>query len=260
MDLRFQAPLAVSYTSASQKIRILSEHWVSTQVYCPSCGHPKIDRYGANEPVADFFGKKCDEDYELKSQKGVIGGKIVNGAYGTMIERLTGSRNPNFFLLNYNLPRLEVLNLLIIPKHFFIPAVIEKRPPLPPSARRAGWVGCNIMLHGIPYAGRIYLVKNGIVEPQQEVLTKWHKTLFLRDQKDVNAKGWLLSVMQCIEKINRNIFTLDELYSFEDELKKRYPGNQFIREKIRQKLQVLRDKGYLEFMGRGVYRLVEHVD
>jgi type II restriction enzyme len=100
-------------------------------------------------------------------------------------------------------------------------------------------------------------VKNGAVEPQQDVLTKWHRTLFLRDQRDVNAKGWLLSVMQCIEKINRNVFTLDELYSFEGELKKRHPGNQFIKEKIRQKLQVLRDKGYLEFMGRGNYRLVD---
>src|SRR2546430_4899861 len=115
MDLRFQAPLAISYTSASQKIRILSEHWVSTQVYCPNCGHLKIDRYGANAPVADFFCVKCDEDYELKSQKGVIGSRVVNGAYGTMIGRLSGSRNPHFFLLHYNLEKLQVFNFLIIP-------------------------------------------------------------------------------------------------------------------------------------------------
>jgi hypothetical protein len=34
-----------------------------------------------------------------------------------------------------------------------------------------------------------------------------------------------------------------------------YPLNQHIKEKIRQKLQILRAHGYLEFLGRGIYRL-----
>lgn len=33
-----------------------------------------------------------------------------------------------------------------------------------------------------------------------------------------------------------------------------YPGNNNVRPKIRQQLQVLRDRGWLEFNGRGVYR------
>ena len=63
MDLSFDAPLAASYRSATQKIRILSEHWVSRQVYCPNCGHLDIDRYGNNNPVADFFCSICKEEY-----------------------------------------------------------------------------------------------------------------------------------------------------------------------------------------------------
>jgi len=36
--------------------------------------------------------------------------KIVDGAYGTMIERLRANHNPNLFLLNYNWGTFEVLN------------------------------------------------------------------------------------------------------------------------------------------------------
>jgi hypothetical protein len=34
-----------------------------------------------------------------------------------------------------------------------------------------------------------------------------------------------------------------------------YPGNRNVRPKIRQQLQMLRDRGWLEFTGRGRYRL-----
>lgn len=34
-----------------------------------------------------------------------------------------------------------------------------------------------------------------------------------------------------------------------------YPENQHIRAKIRQQMQVLRDEGFIEFLGNGEYRL-----
>ncbi len=255
MKLGFEEEAAALYTSSSQRARIWTEQWVKSQVYCPNCGHTEIERYGNNRPVADFFCRSCDEDYELKSQKGVIGAKVVNGAYRAMIERLGGNRNPNFFILNYDLQKLSVVNLLIIPKHFFTPLIIERRKPLEPPARRAGWVGCNILLQKIPQAGRIFLVKNSIAVLKPDVLEQWKKTLFLRDQKDLAAKGWLLSVMKCVEALHRPEFSLTDVYRFEGELQQTYPGNRHIKEKIRQQLQVLRDKGYLEFTGRGSYRL-----
>jgi type II restriction enzyme len=256
MNLSFEEGLGEPYISSPQKIRVLSEHWVSTQLYCPNCGHYYIERYPNNRAVADFFCSNCTEDYELKSQKAQMGGRIVDGAYRTMIERLNGARIPNFLLLCYELKTLAVLSLVIIPKHFFVPDIIEKRKPLPPTARRAGWVGCNILLQQIPHSGRIFLVRDKIASPKAQVLAQWQRTLFLREQKDVNARGWLLSVMRCIEKLDRNIFSLEEVYAFEDELRQSYPGNRHIREKIRQQLQVLRDRGYLEFLGKGIYRLV----
>ena len=37
------------------------------------------------------------------------------------------------------------------------------------------------------------------------------------------------------------------------ELARMHPENRHVRDKIRQQLQVLRDKGFLEFVGRGEY-------
>jgi type II restriction enzyme len=257
MDLLFDPRLAASYTSPLQRIRILSEHWVSRQLYCPNCGRDNVMRYDNNSRVADFYCAQCGENYELKSQKkNRFDGKVVDGAYGAMMARLAGPGVPNLLLLGYEAPALRVTNLLVVPKQFFVPELIERKRPLAISARRAGWIGCNILLQHIPQSGRIFIIRNRVMEPKIDVIAKWQKTLFLRDQQDIGAKGWLLSVMRCIEQLGRAIFSLEDVYSCEDELKRTYPGNQHIRPKIRQQLQVLRDKGYLEFLGKGTYRVL----
>jgi len=256
MDLFFNTKLADNYTSASQRMRVLTEDWVDNSIYCPNCGHLEIENYPNNRPVADFYCINCKEDYELKSNKNAVGTKIVDGAYSTMIKRLHSANNPNFFFLNYNLVDYSVKNFLVIPKHFFVPEIIEERKPLALTARRAGWVGCNILLQSIPQTGKIFYIKNGLVEPKNDVLSRWKKTLFLRDEKEVSAKGWLLDVMRCVEQIGKQYFTLDEVYAYENELNKLHPNNKYIKDKIRQQLQVLRDKGYLEFTSRGQYRLI----
>ncbi len=255
MKLAFDQQIAVNYTSLSQKARVLTERWVDESVFCPNCGHMDIDKYPNNQPVADFYCSNCKEDYELKSKQNAIGAKIVDGAYRTMIERLHSSNNPNLFLLHYNLPNLEVQNFFVIPKHFFIPGIIEKRPPLASTAERAGWVGCTINLQSIPQAGKIFFVKEKQIEPKEKVLADWQKTIFLREEKELSAKGWLLDVMLCVERLGRRDFSLSDIYVFENELSVKHLDNHHIKDKIRQQLQVLRDKGYLEFTGRGNYRL-----
>lgn len=252
----FDGQLVKNYKSASQKARVLTEQWVDNSVFCPNCGHLEIDRYSNNKPVADFFCSNCREDYELKSKQNIFGAKIVDGAYRTMLKRLMSSNNPNFFLLNYDPVGLEVVNFFVIPKHFFVPEIIEKRKPLAPTARRPRWVGCNIILRSIPESGKIFFVKNRQVESKEKVLAEWKKTLFLREEKEVSAKGWLLDIMRSIEKLGRREFALDDVYAFENELSKLHPGNRHIKDKIRQQLQVLRDKGYLDFVSRGYYRFM----
>ena len=130
----------------------------------------------------------------------------------------------------------------------------KRRKPLAASARRAGWVGCNILIDKVPKAGRIDLVTNRIAVPKDTVIDRWAKTQFLRG-KSLATKGWVLDVLNCVEKIGAAEFTLAEVYAFENYLGEMHPENNNVRPKIRQQLQVLRDAGVLEFLGRGRYRL-----
>ncbi|MDP1729764.1 MAG: DpnI domain-containing protein, partial [Devosia sp.] len=240
--------------SGTQRARILTERWVADWVYCPNCGNREVTQFTANLPVADFFCPSCNDQYELKSQKTTFGARVVDGAFKTMSQRLLSSDNPNLLLLNYDQAGATVKNLCVVPKHFFVPEIIEQRKPLALTARRAGWVGCNILLGLIPEAGKIFVVRNGVPEPKEAVLAKWQRTLFLRHE-DIEARGWLIEVMKCVEMIGRREFAIDDVYAFEARLAALYPNNRNVKPKIRQQLQVLRDSGYLEFVSRGRYRL-----
>lgn len=135
-----------------------------------------------------------------------------------------------------------------------MPEILERRKPLAITARRAGWTGCNILLSQIPDAGKIFFVRDRQLQPKGAVLAQWKHTLFLRDE-GLETKGWLLDVMKCVELIGKKEFQLDDVYAFEEKLSGLYPNNKNVKPKIRQQLQYLRDKGYLEFVSRGYYRL-----
>ncbi|HTB05305.1 MAG TPA: DpnI domain-containing protein [Bacteroidia bacterium] len=253
MNLNFDKSLAKGYSSNSQISRVLTEGWVDKNVYCPSCGNENLKSFGNNKPVADFLCNSCEAEYELKSQKTSFSKKINDGAYKTMIERIHADNNPHFFFLNYSLANLSVQNFIVIPKYYFIDDIIEKRKPLAATARRAGWIGCNILLNNIPSTGRIFLVKNGEVQNKKQVIETWAKTSFISKQSN-ESKGWTLEILKLIERIPNKEFKLDDVYQFENELHKKFPKNNFIKDKIRQQLQILRDKGLLEFKTKGVYR------
>jgi len=61
--------------------------------------------------------------------------------------------------------------------------------------------------------------------------------------------------MNCIDALNKKEFSLKDVYKFEQDLFVLHPENKNIKPKIRQQLQFLRDKGYLEFIAPGEYRL-----
>ncbi len=242
------------YESGAQSARFWTEAWVHNQVYCPNCGQPSLNKYENNRPVADFYCGSCREEYELKSQKTPFGAKVIDGAFRTMCERLSASNNPNLMLMSYDLKSLSVKSLCVVPKHFFVRDIIEERKPLAATARRAGWVGCNILLSRVPESGKIFFIRNGEAISKESVLDKWRQTLFLRHESS-EGRGWLLEVMKCVELLGKREFNLDEVYAFESRLNQIYPNNIHIKPKIRQQLQVLRDNGYLEFVSRGHYRL-----
>lgn len=244
---------AEQYASNAQKIRVITETWVSGNMFCPYCGNQYISHFDNNRPVADFFCPSCREEYELKSKGASISNKVNDGAYNTMIERINSINNPNFFFMHYNKSSLQVENFIMVPKHFFYTEIIEKRKPLADTARRAGWTGCNILLNRIPDEGRIYIVQNEKEIPIEQVINKVQKTDFIKEC-ELDTRGWILDILNCVNRIKDKTFTLEQMYQFESMLSIKHPENHHVKDKIRQQLQVLRDNGLIEFLGRGHYR------
>lgn len=254
MDIRLNLTIAVAYKSPAQIARVVTEDWLSRNMFCPHCGKLHIRQMPNNSPVSDFICPDCKREYELKSKKGGFNNIVNDGAYDTMIERITSNNNPDFFLLDYSLKTETVNNLIFIPKYFFVPEIIIKRKPLASTARRAGWVGCNINLLGIPSQGIVPIITNGQIQDVNTVLSKTRQSKSL-ETKDIKQRGWLMDVLMCVNKQPQN-FTLNDMYLYTQMLEVKHPDNHNIQPKIRQQLQLLRDKGYIEFLGHGKYRRI----
>jgi len=255
MNKFLDVELAAEYKNCSQKIRVMSEDWVKNEICCPKC-LKKLVKIKNNTPVMDFVCSDCDEQYELKSKKNNFGNKIVDGEYSKMIDRISSRNNTNFFFLNYNGCNYEVTNFFAIPKRFFVPSIIEKRKPLAVTAKRAGWTGCNILTSSLPESGKIYYIKEKQVFNIKSVKESWKKVSFLEAKKDILSTNWIIDVMKCIDRIKSKEFSLSDIYLFENELQLKYPNNHHIKDKIRQQLQFLRDKKYLEFKSKGKYKIL----
>ena len=81
MKLGFQESQS-AYSSGSQSARAWTEAWVSAWAYCPHCGNAKISSFPNNSPLADFFCTSCNEEFELKSQRGKFGAKFSMASSG----------------------------------------------------------------------------------------------------------------------------------------------------------------------------------
>ena len=256
MDLRFNIRLAEGYKSACQISRVLTEDWLARNMYCPVCGELTIKRAEPNAPVKDYVCEHCKSQYELKSKHSSsdsFQAKVEDGVYRTMVERITSFDNPSFFFLHYD--RYEVNNMVIVPKCFFTPSVIEKREALKPTARRAGWEGCTILMNKIPSTAKIPIITNGVVRPAEEVVQHYKRVSDLQT-RSMESRGWLMDTLNIVDRMG-DTFTLDQMYAFAAELQRKHPDNNFVTAKIRQQLQFLRDKGFIEFLGRGVYKKVK---
>lgn len=257
MVFSFNTALANGYHGATQIARVLTEDWVERNVYCPCCGNPVLRHFEANRPVADFICDSCCQEYELKSKERNIGigKKIADGEYNTLLSRIQAYNNPNFLFLTHS--NAIVKNCILIPNHFFVPSIIEKRKPLSPTARRAGWIGCNINLTTIPEYGKMYIVKDSVEIEHETVISNYKAIESLRTDS-IDGRGWLMDVLLCTDKLG-NDFTLNDMYSFAPLLRTKHPNNKHIEPKIRQQLQFLRDKGFIEFISPGHYRKTNRV-
>ena len=246
--------LAAIYKSGSQRARVVTEFWAEHNLYCPNCSSPKLNRLSANTKASDFCCPTCGFWYQLKGQQSRIGNSVTDGAYGAMMDAIKKGETPNFYFMQYDLMNWSVKNLLLIPHFAFPPSAIIKRKPLSETARRAGWVGCNIALSRIPLDARICVVAEKQIVPETEVREKFRKVKPLRELS-IKQRGWTLDVLNLVHRLAKSEFTNDDIYAFASELEKLHPDNRHIRDKIRQQLQVLRDLGFLNHVGQGEWRL-----
>lgn len=247
------ASLALGYASASQRARVVTEAWITSNGYCLACQDDHLRPTSPNTQARDFECESCGHPYELKSASSPFGNRVTDGAYASMMHRIQTSSVPSFLLLQYT-ATWAVTNLWAIHHALITSAAIEQRKPLATTARRAGWIGCNILLSTIPPEGRIPLVIGGISVSKRDCRDRFASTERL-SKLSPDGRGWAAVVLRLLHNLGKQRFTIDEAYTLEAELSVIYPSNQHVRPKIRQQLQVLRDAGLIAFESRGVYRL-----
>ncbi|MEY4916759.1 MAG: hypothetical protein RL616_672 [Verrucomicrobiota bacterium] len=254
MNLAMSGKIAAAYKSGSQMSGNVSEAWGADNFYCPNCSSPKLDWLKPGTKANDYRCPSCGFWFQLKSKKTPLGNTITDGAYAAMMEAINEDRSPNFFFLHYDFQTWTVRNLILIP-HFAFPAsAIIKRPPLAATARRAGWVGCNFALNRIPQEARISIITEKQIASEKEVREKFKKVKPLQEIS-VSQRGWALDVLNIARRLGKAEFKNEDVYAFTSELEKLHPDNRHIRDKIRQKLQVLRDAKLLIHVGSGIWRL-----
>ena len=253
MLLRCDTSLADSYTSGAQKSRVLSELWLESNGYCLSCDSTVLRRARANTRATDFSCLKCDQNYELKAFRIQPKKSLVDGAYNALMGRILDGSVPTLMLLERN-ERWEIRSLTAIHHLFLTPEVIEMRKPLSKTARRAGWIGCKIRLDRIAADAKISIVAFGKPNDPGAVRAAFKRFENLK-RLSPTKRGWTTVTLGIIRSLQAQSFTLTDLYDREFDFAYVYPQNRNIRPKIRQQLQVLRDLGYLEFLGNGAYAL-----
>lgn len=254
MNLQCRTELGKYYKSGSQIARVITEDWCARELYCPACISDRLLPSKVNTPAVDLACPQCRRNFQVKSVRKWGQRKIVDAGYDSMIRAIRSDSTPDLLVLHYSSDDWLVRNLMLVPSVFFSETVIEKRSPLAPAARRAGWIGCNILLDRIPQDGQIAVVANGSPLSESEVRSEYSRVQALRSVPPPH-RGWTLDVLSAIRKLGKTRFSLSELYGLEPSLQALHPNNRNVRPKIRQQLQVLRDLQLIGFVGSGMYEL-----
>ena len=115
------------YKSARQRIRVSSEAWGESNLFCVNCDSPALVRTRTNTPAIDFTCPRCDAFFQLKSHGRKLGPSIPDGAYSKMSEAIAEDRTPNLLALHYEPEEWRVHNLILVPQFSYSLSVIKKR-------------------------------------------------------------------------------------------------------------------------------------
>ena len=252
MNLLMPGELGRDYKSLSQKARVVTQAWGASNLYCPNCSSEGLRRSREGERAQDFVCPQCELPFELKSQSKPIGDVLRDSGYNAMIRKIQAAETPNLFILHYTRVDWKAHSLFLIPHFIFSESAIKKCNPLSATHPRAGHVLCNIVLKNIPADARIPVVMEGVALPPAKVRARY-KELLPRTKLAIGKPGWPLDVWQVVQSLGKKTFATSDLYQFERHLRELHPENLHIKDKIRQQLQVLRDRGFLSQVERGVW-------
>ncbi len=255
MNFAMDTNISGNYKNKSQKARVITETWLLDNFKCPFC-NSKLTQYTANNKCADYFCKKCNEDFELKTIKGKFPKDKMNGAgYKATLDKINSDKSSHWILLEHN--NFTVSGLTFIPKYFFYDEMIEPRKELSETAKRHGWQGCRIALNMIPSFGKISYIKNNKEVDKKIINYKLGKASAFK-KSDLKNKNWKLEVLSIVDSIPETIFSANNLYEFIPMLEKKHPDNHHIDARIRETLQQLRNEGYIKFLDtegfKGLYQ------
>ena len=254
MNLSMTGELAAAYKSGSQRARVVTEAWARSQLYCANCDSSSLGETPANNRAIDFVCPRCRAPFQLKARHSALGETVTDGAYTAMVAAIREDRTPNLLLMRYALATWEVRDLLLIPSFMFSESAVIKRKPLAATARRAGWVGCNIDLHRIAPEARIPIIAASSPADPAQVRARYTRLKPIREIKTAQ-RGWTLDVLNIVRRLGKPEFTNDDVYAHDRELEQLHPDNRNVRPKIRQQLQILRDTGLLIHVESGRWRL-----
>jgi type II restriction enzyme len=245
---------AAKYHSASQRARVATEEWGEENLYCLKCSADSLKPTRHGTPAVDFHCSNCDSPYQLKSLSRPISNRIPDAAYSAMRHAIVTGNTPNLFVLSYGMDSWRVNDLILVPSFVFTMSAVEKRRPLADTARRARWVGCDIILGRIPPDAKISLISEGKPESAASARRRY-KTLAPLSKLTLKRRGWTLDVLNVVRSFGKKSFALEDVYARADSLAALHPNNHHVPDKIRQQLQVLRNLKFLSFMGSGKYEL-----
>jgi type II restriction enzyme len=254
MKLALPADLAQGYKSAAQQARVVTQSWAGDNLFCAGCSSVNLTPTREGSEANDFACPRCGLRYELKSKSAPIGKTIRDAGFNAMIRAIREDHTPNLVVMHYEKPQWMVRNLILVPHFAFPESAIEKCAPLSETHPRHGHVLCNIVLEQIPNAAKIPLIINGTILSPTKVREHFKR---LEPLKSFRAKkrSWTLDVLRLVQSLEKEQFTNDDIYAFENELKELHPDNRHIRDKIRQQLQKLRDRNLLLHIGLNCWRL-----
>lgn len=253
MELCLPASLASSYRSKSQQARVVSESWGAEELFCAACISDELDSFDNNNASSDFQCPNCRERYQLKSQSRPFARRVLGANYQKMCDAIAAETAPSYYLLHYARESWMVRDLMLVPHPSITVSALVKRPPLRATARRAHWEGYCLDLDRVPTAAKIVVVRDGTERPKADVRADYARISPVLEMK-AESRGWTLDVLRCVERLKISIFRNEDVYAFESKLAALHPGNRHVIPKVRQQLQVLRDKGLIEHVERGVWR------